>query len=454
MGGQPPARVGRKGQGECLAQIVVSKEEALPRKHTDAMILLSLGRQKQLRGRAAALVIHRFHQFPQDAHLLRTYMVQRVLPHIAHAKGAGHGGRVEKLLDAVVPVGMAHGPLEYRPVGIPPHIPLPPVGLGQVVQPLQDLLVGGFAVHGGLQGFPGQVPVHIAPVVLTEIGFRIQAVVVPCAKGHLVIAPVAGLEHVEVQPFLLMEPQRGRGAPEGVIANQPAWIQLLEQPALPAIQVMAAVAADISAQQPDDVGRVRVALRQEGDVAVDILLVEPSLLHHAAPGRQQGHVQPQLLRHAHHLVHKGPVGGIGSVLFHLRQAGGRHALQAMDQHRLNHREALVPAVLQVQAGLLLITYLAQQPGGVAQVKEGHIAIAQIAAVVRHTKRAMLPRLLTGHDSISSFSPHVFSTSLTFSTCPEDRQRPMASITAMVRMPSFRSGRGVSPAWMQRAKYSR
>ena len=381
-------------------------------------------------------------------------MVDGVLPDIAHAEGAGNPGRMEELLNAVVAVGVAHGPLKHRPVGIAAHIPFPPIGLGQFVQSLQNLLIGGFAVHRGLRRLPGQITIHIPPVVLTEEGLLIHAVVIPCTQRGLIIAAVARLEHVEVQPRLLMEPQRGRGAPEGMVPHQLVGVELLEQLPLPAVQVMILVAPDIPAQQPDDVGPVPVALRQEGNVAVDVVHGDVAGLHHMAPGGQQGHVQPQLLGHIQHLVHKDPIFRFPGILFLLRGIGAHHFRQAMNQRCLNRRKALVTTVGQVQARLLLVTDLCQQPGGIRQIEERRVSIAQVPSVVRNPQLPLLPGLLIYHASITSFSPQSVSTAETFSTCPDFSDRPMASITAMVRMPSFRSGLGVTPSRMHRANSSR
>ena len=251
-----------------------------------------------------------------------------------------------------------------------------------------------------------------------------------------------------------MEPQGGRGAPEGMIPHQLVRVQLLEQPPLPAVQVMILVAPDIPAQQPDDVGPVPVALCQEGDVAINVVHGDVAGLHHMAPGGQQGHVQPQLLGHVQHLVHKDPVIRLPGILFLLRGIGAHHFRQAMNQRCLNRCEALVPPVGQVQARLLLVADLRQQPGGIRQIKERLVPIAQVASVVRYPQRALLPGLCICHASITSFSPQSSSTAETFSTCPDFSERPMASITAMVRMPSFRSGLGVTPSRMHRANSSR
>ena len=181
------------------------------------------------------LPIYGFHQPPQDPHLPGTHVMHGILPYLPHAEGAGLQGIAVHLLHTVVPVGVPHGPLEYGPVGIAAHIPFPPIGLGQVVKSLQNQLIGGLTVHRRLGRIHGQIPIHIPPVVLTKVGFHIQPVVVPCPQGVLVIPPVAGLEHVEVQPGLFVEPQGGRRAPEGMIADELVRGQLLQQSAFLAV---------------------------------------------------------------------------------------------------------------------------------------------------------------------------------------------------------------------------
>ena len=208
------------------------------------------------------------------------------------------------------------------------------------MQTLQNLLIGGFTIQRRLHRGHGVVAIHIAPVVLPEVGFSVQPIVVPRAQRNLIIAAMPGLEHIEIQPRFIVEPKGRRSAPEWMVAHQFVRIQLLEQASLPAVQIMLLVAANIAAQQPNDIRTRAVPIRQKGHIAVDILLANVPLLHHMSPCGKQRHIQSQLFGNVHHSLHKAPVSGICRILFDLSGIGGGHFRQAVNQHRLNHIEPL------------------------------------------------------------------------------------------------------------------
>ena len=263
-----------------------------------------------------------------------------------------------------------------------------PIGLGRIVQALEDKLVAGLPVQRRAHRGQRPVALHIAVIVFPYVGFRVHPVI-PLVQLDLVIPPVAGLEQMEIQPGGVLEPLGGGAAAEGMEADQLVRT-LFPQAAADAVEILRSVAAPyVAAHQPDHVFAVPEALRQKIDVGIHGISGQLAGGHKVSPGGQQRHHQSHFRRRVHKLPHHGPIGlrrciGIGPGKVIIQQGGRARPVPVIGfvhQGSLDEGKAFFRPVFQVHHGFLDGQLLKQQPGRVSQPEKGVSIPKEIAAIL-------------------------------------------------------------------------
>ena len=99
-------------------------------------------------------------------------------------------------------IGMSERTGKNRPVGIATHVVILPARFILIMQALWDILIRRFSVDHRFDRFDGKTHIHIAPVILFGIIF--DGVVTITIT--LSVTTVTTLEHIEIQPFTVVEP--------------------------------------------------------------------------------------------------------------------------------------------------------------------------------------------------------------------------------------------------------
>src|ERR1041384_29642 len=96
---------------------------------------------------------------------------------------------------------------------------------------------------------------------------------------------MAGLEHIEIKPGLVMEPGGGLRSSERVVGDEMVRIKLAQRLAHFAPDSGLAIALRIAAGNPDDVRAVSISLRQPSRIRHYVLLIQPPAARNRSPGR-------------------------------------------------------------------------------------------------------------------------------------------------------------------------
>ena len=276
----------------------------------------------------------------------------------AHRFAAG----LPELPDVVATVGDPAAAGQQSPVDRLAHVHL--VEPARVLLPLDRVvLVAWLAVKDRLDGG--------ARVVGADHGVVGQ-----------VAGAVAGLEHVEVEPGLVMQPFGG-GMPGADPLGHGAPHRPLEL----------RIGRTVAAEDPDD-GVVAIAPAKELAVGARVLRGEhlrahaPQLFRHlVAPRGEHADEETERPGPADDVVYvrevrlvwpRGIVLPQGEVAIGVR---GSQTVELGQRHGLDHREPLGRPIGEVEVGLLAVEAVEQLPGGIAQVEErGIVGPGEVAAV--------------------------------------------------------------------------
>ena len=259
------------------------------------------------------------------------------------------------------------------PVGIASHVVVLPALLVGVVQSLGYVFVAWFRVEYGFDGFVSPCRVHIHPVVLLCIvGYGI--ILVP---HTLAILAMSALEGMEVQP-LGLAPPFGRGiASARMIGHEVVVVYGLDGcgKRLPHLGVH--ITGDVTAHNPDDVGRVLVAFGEELAVCLGLGSVYLLRLYLRTPHGNHTDVDAVLLCQLDDIVEMIP------VAVHALRVGFCHVpsgwqrrlsvyvvcrcvVHHLHQHRI---ESCRTAFLQIVLCLCPVEAFGQKPSRIAKQEE-------------------------------------------------------------------------------------
>lgn len=243
----------------------------------------------------------------------------------------------------------------------------------------------------------------VTPVVLTFPGGL--RVLVPT----LVVPPVPGLEHVEVQPGRVVEPLRGLPPPERVERHQVTRIHRLDGVSQRVPHVGVLVPVDVTAVEPHDVGAVAVPLTEKATVRLRSGRVDVSRLHHRSPDGHHRDVHPLARGERHDVVDVLPVVtrptvrgafGLGRaariVVDERPMAVGVVARKRVNDHHLDDVEPFAATVLEVVRRLFAGQPLEHQPTGVREPEERTVAFGEKATARRHPQRLSSPLIPHGY----------------------------------------------------------
>ena len=256
------------------------------------------------------------------------------------------------------------------------------------MQSLRYVFVRRLAVEHRLERLVLPCRVYVHPVVfLRAVGNGVILV-----SHALPVAPVAALEHVEVEPPAVVEPP-GRGvAAAGVEGHQVVAVCRLYGGGQRVPHLRAYVALYVAAHYPHYVGLVLVARGQETAVGAGLAGVHQPGFHHAAPYTDHAHEDAAAGGLVHDIVemvpvtvHPGRVGGLEvEAVGHRHLPVGVEGGDGVYHLHLHHIVAGGGQAVEIVSRLVAVEPLGQQPPRVGEPEEGApVGVLEEAPVGRH-----------------------------------------------------------------------
>ena len=190
------------------------------------------------------------------------------------------------------------------------------------------------------------------------------------------------LKHIEVEPCLVVKPERRRMLPLGMVGHQMALVLLLDAfgHRIPYCLVPAA-SAPVASDNPYHVGHIGIPLSQHAPVPPRLRLVKqfralpPLLVHLVAPRGQQSDKQPVAHSLLQHPVDMFQISGIQPDAVPVGKGRNPYgqfpvrAAQLRKNHGLNHRKALRFPVFHIERHFFPRQPRQQFPCRVSQIEE-------------------------------------------------------------------------------------
>ena len=170
----------------------------------------------------------------------------------------------------------------------------------------------------------------------------------------LVVAPMATLKHIEVEPLTVVEPLGRKGAATWMVGHEVMGVDALDVCGQRVPHLGMHVAFDVAPHHPYNIGAFGVAMSQEPSVGGSLFGIHLAAFHHRAPYGHHSDVYSAFLGLADNEIHLAPVGADAV---------------ALDDLHLHHIEPVLPAIVQIQADVFPVELMGQQPACVAQPEE-------------------------------------------------------------------------------------
>ena len=267
------------------------------------------------------------------------------------------------------------------------HLPDVVTAIGVAETACQEVPVGGLSyvkiVEPSVCGFPVYWVVFVSWFAV-EAGFWGFAIVI---GGDLFVvgfveAAVARLEHVEVEPSVVVEPFGGGVVALGVVGHEVfAGVCLLYAVGHCTPDCFFVVCEAVAAEYPDYVGVVLVAVTYESAEGFCVLFVEyyrafaPCFCDFVAPGWEHAYVDAFFFCAVYDEVHVLEVFGVGfgrvvvDEGFVAVGVGGIEAVEFGEDDCLNDGETYPASVFEIAFGFEAVEAVEEFPRGVAKVEK-------------------------------------------------------------------------------------